>query len=380
MTSGASSRLDGAATTLELGQRLCELARESLGLSAFGFIDLTAPVRTLDAAVVWSAALPPERIWEGFVGSLDEATAAFGPMRELFDDPVGVHDLNAILGPRGLEQTRVYEVWRTFGAEREIMVTFGAAGRPRALVLLCRRAADPAFDAADLARIAALREDAARQLEALDGQLGARCAWLEALARGLPLAAALLDQHARLLWVSAEAAQRLDLRTSPLVGSVVVAGEGVHVLQRLARDVLSASHDGATDGRGRALPGMQAGERLAARRVELDGELAVLVWVVPAVAPGARLPAARDLERQGLSPREAEVALLAAEGYSIPGISGRLRIAENTVQTHLKRLYRKLGVSNRAQLAFRLFFAAGEQDGAPAAGRRRVRRRTARVA
>jgi len=382
MTIGTTDRIDDAGSPLDLGQQLCQAARESLRLSGFSFIDLSAPARTLDDVVVWSDVVAPERAWDLFVRTVAEGDQAFGPLRELFDEPAGVHNLNARLAPLGLEQSRVFQdAWRVCGAERQALATLGTSSAPRALMLFCRRASDPAFDETDYERMAALRKQAARQLDEAHGRTGAdghdfaHRAVLDTLATAVPFPAALLDGRGRLLWMSREAAQRFDLHTSTLIDSVVVAGEGLRALRAFAQEVVAAAGGEAFDGRNRSLPGLLPGERVAVRLVEVDVRPAVLVWIVPAATPGSRLPAARDLERQGLSPREAEVALLAAEGYSIPGISGRLRIAENTVQTHLKRLYRKLGVSNRAQLAFRLFFATNEDDPAAHGGRRRVRRR-----
>lgn len=51
-----------------------------------------------------------------------------------------------------------------------------------------------------------------------------------------------------------------------------------------------------------------------------------------------------------LSPRELEIAQLAAAGLSCPAIAARLFITRNTVKTHLKRVYDALEVHNRAQL------------------------------
>jgi DNA-binding CsgD family transcriptional regulator len=69
------------------------------------------------------------------------------------------------------------------------------------------------------------------------------------------------------------------------------------------------------------------------------------------VGRGPAGPAARD---DGLTPREREVAALAAVGVRRREIAGRLGISANTVATLLRRAYRKLRVSNREALAFRL--------------------------
>jgi DNA-binding CsgD family transcriptional regulator len=62
----------------------------------------------------------------------------------------------------------------------------------------------------------------------------------------------------------------------------------------------------------------------------------------------------RDRPRAGwasLTPVELDVAQLAASGITNPEIAARLFIARGTVKMHLSHTYRKLGVSNRVQLA-----------------------------
>jgi two-component system nitrate/nitrite response regulator NarL len=49
-----------------------------------------------------------------------------------------------------------------------------------------------------------------------------------------------------------------------------------------------------------------------------------------------------------LSPREAEIIKLIADGLSVPDIAARLHLAPTTVRTHVQNLYGKLGVSDRA--------------------------------
>jgi DNA-binding NarL/FixJ family response regulator len=52
-----------------------------------------------------------------------------------------------------------------------------------------------------------------------------------------------------------------------------------------------------------------------------------------------------------LTPTEAEVARLAADGLSNPQIGERMFISRGTVKTHVARIYDKLGVCNRTELA-----------------------------
>ena len=52
-----------------------------------------------------------------------------------------------------------------------------------------------------------------------------------------------------------------------------------------------------------------------------------------------------------LSGRDSELLVLLREGCTNREIANRLYLSENTVKTHLRRLFTKLGVSNRTQAA-----------------------------
>jgi len=54
-----------------------------------------------------------------------------------------------------------------------------------------------------------------------------------------------------------------------------------------------------------------------------------------------------------LTPREREVARLAATGMSAREIAGSLFIGERTVESHLASVYAKLGVDSKLQLVRR---------------------------
>ena len=55
-----------------------------------------------------------------------------------------------------------------------------------------------------------------------------------------------------------------------------------------------------------------------------------------------------------LTPRQTDVALLAARGLPNAGIAKELTLSENTVKKQLKDIFDELGVRNRTELAVRL--------------------------
>ena len=77
-------------------------------------------------------------------------------------------------------------------------------------------------------------------------------------------------------------------------------------------------------------------------------------WAEQARSELERVGARRPRPQGELTPAERRVAELAAEGCSNKEIAGRLFIAVRTVEAHLGRVYAKLGVRSRGQLARRL--------------------------
>jgi DNA-binding CsgD family transcriptional regulator len=112
-----------------------------------------------------------------------------------------------------------------------------------------------------------------------------------------------------------------------------------------------------TPGVRRTLTMERIGERL---RIEVTavgkGKTQLHLWregvpvAVPTPGEIAPAPSAAD----GLTQREREVALLVADGLRSREVAERLGIASQTVKSHLKTIFDKLGVRNRVELARRL--------------------------
>jgi DNA-binding CsgD family transcriptional regulator len=120
--------------------------------------------------------------------------------------------------------------------------------------------------------------------------------------------------------------------------------------------------------RGRTLLVLGQVERRAKRRraarEALDAALAIFdelpapLWAEKARAELARISGRRPASEE-LTETERRVAELVAEGRSNPEVAAALFITRQTVEKHLTRIYAKLGVRSRVELARR--FAAEER-------------------
>jgi DNA-binding CsgD family transcriptional regulator len=72
------------------------------------------------------------------------------------------------------------------------------------------------------------------------------------------------------------------------------------------------------------------------------------------LATGERARARRVDTQTGLTPRESQVAALAAQRVTSREIAAQLFISSNTVEYHLRKVFQKLGITSRRDLAARL--------------------------
>jgi DNA-binding NarL/FixJ family response regulator len=109
----------------------------------------------------------------------------------------------------------------------------------------------------------------------------------------------------------------------------------------------------------------------AATRGEAAIDPAVQHHLVKAIAHTAPLewvPPDQSHLPDGLTPREATVLTLIAEGLSNAEIADRLTVGETTIKSHVNHLYAKIGARDRAQAvayAYRNRLAPGASDHPP---------------
>ena len=89
--------------------------------------------------------------------------------------------------------------------------------------------------------------------------------------------------------------------------------------------------------------------RCGAPRVEAEARLELRRAGVRLGRGGPRAPGAEGIAT--LSQREREVAELVAEGLTNRDIGARLYLSEKTIETHLTRVFQKLGMRSRTQVA-----------------------------
>lgn len=289
---------------------------------------------------------------------------------DLFEQPRCALRVELALGWERWRRSSIYqEYFRPMRSARQLVVGLtDASKRPRAFMAVARSEADAALTIAEERLVLALRDRAERALLAFDlvGEESARPeVTLDAITAALPVPA-LLTNGRQLGWMNREAELRLGLAALSFGRSRYYGGRTAAVddLLRRVRGELDdpglslKAHAGSS-----SYAWLTPGESIVIRR--LDDRMPGWVLVcLTTPAPPPRTGAPRDESATcRLSAREADIAHLAGKGFTVLNIASQLNIAESTVCTHLKRIYRKLRVRSRAELAWQLARGQRRADG-----------------
>lgn len=345
---------------VEVGRLVGDMARRVVGVSALNFIPLGDQPGVMGEAYNFAVDNPVEEVNATALLFEKEFESEVLPFEQLFRRAPCCLDLNAVRGQRFLETTTIYnEFWRRFRIERQVLASMGDRHDPLGFITFVRRVSDPAFGDDDLRtmeRIRGIAERAVLGLRTFDVAAGVESV-LRNLEESIPLAAWLFDDLGRLCWMTREASLRLNLAAMQ-VGSRRLRWGSREVIEALQAVALGTFHHPERTGAGCLHDHaniLRAGERLVVKPVskELFNRPCALVAIREKKSTAAEQLHPGRLQSLGLSPREAEVASLAAQGYTVANIAGNLNIRDSTVQSHLKSIYRKLGVTSRAELACR---------------------------
>jgi len=128
--------------------------------------------------------------------------------------------------------------------------------------------------------------------------------------------------------------------------AALVAGDGAALLEVAERFAAADALLVAAEAAGAAAAAHREAGRLSSARA---AAARAALWLT--TCEGARPPTMLVApEAVDLTPREREIALLAAAGASSREIAGRLVLSVRTVDNHLQNAYRKLGVTRRQDL------------------------------
>lgn len=154
--------------------------------------------------------------------------------------------------------------------------------------------------------------------------------------------AALVGLHAARIGLAAAVAESVEEATAGTWGLSVVAADVVRALASGDRTTQQSAASGAADFGLRRVAAevlLRAGANDEDRR-----RAAALLEGLGAPRPDAAV------QSEPLTPRELQVSRLAASGSTSRDIGEQLGVSVRTVDNHLRRAYRKLGISSRAEL------------------------------
>lgn len=210
------------------------------------------------------------------------------------------------------------------------------------------RSGPRAFDDADLVVAGGLATHLSAALERAHRfeQAQSKLAQLEAVLN--------IERHVSMVSTADGAAIFVSQEAKQLVGAGSSFDSSTQLGRSMARAVRDFAQEGAPEGT-RCVISSDGGVGLSLQLHRVSDPDLIVCAITLDGGPDVVLPVLRVL-----SPREQEIAEMVARGWTSKRIAERAFISENTVKQHLKRIFFKLQISNRAELV-QTMWAKGEQ-------------------
>ncbi|MGI5490393.1 LuxR C-terminal-related transcriptional regulator [Microtetraspora malaysiensis] len=278
------------------------------------------------------------------------------------DDPV--LDF-AVTHRRPIDSSRVVasDRWRSCGAHSALAAAgyfhsmeapVFVSGSLFGTINFARTPEQPAFSEDDLvsARITAEQLGLATERALRFERTGRRASMLEHVLNRMPQAIVVTDLEARVLFQNRAACD------SPGVGVTASAvADQPGVVNETIAEAMEEFRVRGKRAHTRSVRDRKSGRQIIVKSYRLSDQhnAAVTMLFNGAEEQGGKLPV-WDV----LSPREQSIAELVSQGLSTKQIAEQAFISENTVKQHLKRVFAKTDVRNRAELV-QLIWAAGRR-------------------
>lgn len=289
---------------------------------------------------------------ESFLAEYERAGRRDDPLFAYVRERLMPVDSSRTIEPEVWRQSAARRVLRSAGLYHSLEAPVTAAGLVYGTVNFARNADDPPFDATDLrvahhigAQIGLAMERASRFEETRR-----RVDMLEEAIDRMSQAVVVTDLDANVLFTN-KAALRASGRDQK--APITLAGEEITRMVGALRD----------DNR-RVATGLvkdsDSGQRMIVKSMLLGKANLSLTLIQPYRDEDEFEMPVWDV----LSPREQEIARLVAHGLTTRQIAERAFISENTVKMHLKRIFAKTDIRNRAELVQRIWSDGKADHGA----------------
>lgn len=319
------------------GSLVASCVTNFVGASTVNVFPLFAGAEPEVEAVLCSTEICPDALRRASVDIMPVSDRELGTVVDQFPGELRIMDSAEQIGWRRLHGSVTYnDGWRPWHLERQALALLGSQIAPLGFVCACRKFSERPFGDEDLRQLDAIRrafEPRLRQFAT--SRQGPSGLILRSLQTALPFPGGIFDQRGHALWLSESAEQALAIRATK-VGSVPV-GAGTRAELAHWRDAVLYGACSSTD------PAPSWCYRgVTVRRISLEPDAPLYLVTAPSSSPN---------ELKKLTTREHQVAELVSRGHGVLNVSHKLGLTEGTVRNHLKRIYRKLGVSSRVELA-----------------------------